>query len=195
MQSGLKSEILGIVRELNASGKHYLAKCIEKNWNKSALSYSKEINVWGPKEPMEKEIVHAFQSELSRLNTTQKETDKIIASLNKNRVLQTAPHLGVTSNPRMLCLEWLGSLGVPNTGYCISAPFSGIPFSNASRPGRINKKSESINLFPSTMQNALVYRSKIKMLSLEGVVKSTDLDETDIIASGKVYDTKLMVSN
>ena len=127
---------MGIVRELNASGKHHLAKCIEENWNKSALSYSKELNVWDPKEPMEKEMTHAFQSELARLDTAHEEAGKIVASLEKNRVLQTAPHLGVTSNPRMLCLEWLGSLGVPDTGYYISAPFSGIPFSNASRPGR-----------------------------------------------------------
>ena len=53
--------------------------------------------------------------------------------------------------------------------------FSGVPFSNRSRPGRINKKSEGINLFPSTHQDGLVYRSLIPSKLLQ-VVEELPID-------------------
>jgi hypothetical protein len=76
-------------------------------------------------------------------------------------MLQTGPHLVATEGPRMLCINWLGSLGVPEKDFYVVGMSSGIPFSNSFRPGRINKTMDSVNLFPSTMQDALVYRSVI----------------------------------
>ena len=158
---GLKSAIRDIVSVLKKKGKIHLAKCIEDNWNKNSLEYSKQLNFWRPKKAMESELESAFATELERLEFDAMSKEEILFSLKKRRVLQTAPHLAVTEGPRMLCINWLGSLGVPEKEFYVAGMFSGIPFSNRSRPGRINRKEEAVNLFPSTMQDALVYRAKI----------------------------------
>ncbi len=157
----LKTEISDIVKILKKEKKERLAQCIEKNWEKTALAYSKELNSWKPQRPIEKELLLAFDKELERLGTIGDQKLKILASLQERRVLQTAPHLGVTEGPRMLCINWLGSLAVSEKEFYVVGMFSGIPFSNHSRPGRINRKNDGVNLFPSTMQDALVYKSKI----------------------------------
>ena len=165
----LKKEIADIVSALKKEGKIHLAKCIEENWDKTALEYSKKLNFWRPKKPMEPELFEAFDKELRRLEFDVMSREEILFSIKKRRVLQTAPHLGVTEGPRMLCVNWLGSLGVSEKSarqsaggdFYIVGMFSGIPFSNRSRPGRINRKNDRVNLFPSAMQDALVYKSKI----------------------------------
>jgi hypothetical protein len=157
----LEKEIEEIVDILKKSKKSRLAACIEENWQKTALDYSKELNTWAPTRPMEPELVSAFNKELERLGIIDTLKTKILDSLEKRRILQTAPHLVATENPRMLCINWLGSLGVPEDEFYVVGMFSGIPFSNNYRPGRINRKDESVNLFPSSMQDDLVYGSKI----------------------------------
>ncbi|MCE9549148.1 hypothetical protein K8Q98_01995 [Candidatus Nomurabacteria bacterium] len=150
-----------IVKALKDSEKYALAKCIEQNWNKTVLAYSKELNSWHPKRPMEEELVLAFSKELNRLELGDLWKPDIIASIKKRRVLQTTPHLGVTEGPRFFCINWLGSLGVEDKDFYIVGMYSGIPFSNHTRPGRINRQKNSINLFPSTLQDGLVFRSLI----------------------------------
>lgn len=161
MNSDLKDQIFSIVKDLKTAGKVHLAKCIEENWSKTCLAYSQELNQHEPDRPIEKEMLDAFKQELSRLEVPETKIQNILYSLNKNRVLQTAPHLGITESPRMLCINWLGSLGVKEEDYYVVGMFSGIPLSNKSRPGRINNSSVSINLFPSNMQDELVYQSKV----------------------------------
>lgn len=160
MPKELKNGISAIITELKKENKNRLAGCISENWNKTCLQYSKELFEWEPEHPMEPEMKAAMESEISRVGLSE-EAPKIVSFLSKHRVLQTAPHLVLTLNPRMLCIEWLGSLGVPDQGYYVSATFSGIPFSNSFRPGRVNRKTGSVNLLPSSMQDALVYRSRI----------------------------------
>jgi hypothetical protein len=177
MPKSLEKEMMDIVKTLKKAKKYSLANCVEKNWQKTALAYSKELNSWRPKQPMEKEMMEAFGKELERLEIKDEDKTEILRSLNKRRVLQTAPHLGAIENPRMLCINWLGSLGVEEKpastqggDFYVVGMFSGIPFSNRSRPGRINRKKDSINLFPSTMQDALVYRSTVP----EKLIKAGD---------------------
>src|SRR6185369_15048148 len=158
----LKAEISGIAESLKKQGKKHLAKCIEENWDKTAREYSRELNTYHPTKGMEKEMFLAFDIELARLDTPENLKKKILASLQSRRVLQTAPHLGVTEGPRMLSINWLGSLAVPEAEFYVVGMFSGIPFSNNFRPGRINRKESSINLFPSSLQDGLVYRSLIQ---------------------------------
>ncbi len=157
----LKIQISDIVKTLKREKKQHLAECIEKNWNKTAAAYSKELNSWEPSKSMEKELHSAFEKELKRLEIMDSLKIKILNSLQKKRVLQTAPHLTATESPRMFCINWLGSLGVEIPDFYVIAMFSGIPFSNNSHPGRINRKDGSINLFPSSMQDGLVFRSVI----------------------------------
>ena len=173
----VKNEILDIVKTLKEAGKVSLAKCIEDNWDKTGLTYSRELNIWEPERPMEQELQNAFGKELDRLETPSELKIKILSSLEKRRVLQTGPHLGLTSSPRMLCINWLESLGIRDVDFDVVAMFSGIPFSNQSRPGRINRQHGSINLLPSNMQNALVYKSLIpeKLVeTVQGLPKDLD---------------------
>jgi len=165
----LKIEIQNIVEVLKKEKKYRLAQCIEKNWNKTALDYSKELNTWKPAEPMEKELSLAFEKELERLEISYSQEIKILDSIQKRRIIQTAPHLVATQGPRMLCINWLSSLGVKKEDFYIVAMFSGVPFSNGFRPGRINGKNISVNLFPSSMQDDLVYRSKIQEKLIESM--------------------------
>ena len=169
MQILLKGKILSIVKVLKNAGKLRLAQRIEENWNKTALEYSKKLNFWRPKRPMEKELLNAFGKELERLEINNLFKFEILDSIKKRRVLQTGPHLGATESPRMLCINWLGSLGVPEKDFYMVGMFSGVPFSNRSRPGRINRQKDSINLFPSNLQDGLVYRSKIPNKLVESI--------------------------
>ena len=157
----LQNNIKSIVLALKNKGKMRLAGEINKNWQKTSLSYSKELNSWKPVRPIEKELLSAFSKELERLEIKDSKKMDILNSIKKRRVLQTGPHLGVSESPRMLCINWLGSLGVNIKDFYIVGMFSGIPFSNKSRPGRINKKKDSVNLFPASMQDAMVYRSAV----------------------------------
>ncbi|MEX2029109.1 MAG: hypothetical protein WD963_01360 [Candidatus Paceibacterota bacterium] len=162
---------MNITKILKNAHKYRLAECIEKNWHKTAIQYSKELNFWRPKKPIEKELLDAFDKELERLDIRDLFKSEILNSIKKRRILQTAPHLGATESSRMLCANWLGSLAVSEKfarieghsggDFYIVGMFSGVPFSNRSRPGRINRKTGSVNLFPSNVQDALVYRSII----------------------------------
>jgi len=171
MSDALKTEIMAIVEALKVAKKHHLAECIEQNWQKTALDYSKELNSYLPSRLMEPALVQAFDKELARLDIQEPSKSKILDSLQKRRVIQTAPHLVTTENPRMLTINWLGSLGVPNDEFYVVGMFSGIPFSNSFRPGRINMQNGEINLIPSSMQDDLVYGSKIPEKLIE-VVKT-----------------------
>src|SRR3989338_9878889 len=124
----LEGEILQIVKTLRNKGKKNLASCIEENWQKKAGEYSKELNSWHPRGLMEKELRSAFEKELEGGETPEPLREKILKSLEERRVLQTAPHLGATESPRMLCINWLGSLGVPDNEFYVVGMYSGIPF-------------------------------------------------------------------
>lgn len=167
MLKDTENNIRKLVETLKKTGKTWLATCIEQNWQKTALGYSKELNTYSPIQSMEPEMRDAFRKELERLEVENVET--VLKSLEKRRILQTAPHLGATESPRMLCINWLGSLGVPDDEYYIVGMYSGIPFSNNSRPGRINRVNDSVNLFPSSMQDDTVFRSIIPEKLMESL--------------------------
>lgn len=169
MQLTLKGKIQDIVKTLKKDGKKHLAQEIAQNWDKSAIDYSKKLNFWRPKRPIEQELLDAFGKELDRLDAGGHKAD-ILKSLNKRRILQTSPHLVATESPRMFCINWLGSLGVENDQYYVVGMYSGIPFSNSYRPGRINNKDNTVNLFPSNMQDGMVYRSTVP----EKLIKTVD---------------------
>lgn len=165
----IKEEIKDIVSILKNKDRAHLARVIEENWNKTCLEYSKELNSWKPDKPVEPELLDAFTEELKRLEFDKASQEKIISSVEKRRILQTAPHLVITEGPKMFCINWLGSLSVSEKEFYIVGAFSGNPFSNITHPGRIQTKNGEINLIPSKMQNALVYRSKIPQQLLEKV--------------------------
>lgn len=179
----LKIEIESIVSALRGEGKTSLALCIDTNWNKTAALYSTELNSWQYQKGMEPELREAFGRELDRLEVKEDLKSKILNSLEKRRILQTAPHLVAIESPRMLCINWLGSLGVNPEDFYVVAMFSGIPFSNSFRPGRINFKENSVNLFTSSMQDGLVYRSLIQS-KLGDAVKNLSPLITSLLPQG-----------
>ncbi|MDQ3245016.1 MAG: Mur ligase domain-containing protein [bacterium] len=81
--------------------------------------------------------------------------------------MQTAPHISPTQKPRYFFINYLSSLALKKEDYFPVAMFSGIPFSNKTRPGRLCKTDGDINLIPSSMQDELVYQSKISEKTIE----------------------------
>lgn len=157
----LKTEIEIIVSALKKEKKIYLAQAIEKNWQKTLLSYSTHINAYKTGELMENIFKKALTMELKRLSYAKKEILEIIKSMEKHRVLQTSPHISPAQKPRYFFIDYLSSLALQKNEYYFVAMFSGIPFSNKTRPGRLSKNDGDINLIQSSMQDALVYQSKI----------------------------------
>ncbi len=162
MRDSLQKEVLGLTEKLKSDGKINLARQIEENWDKTCLEYSKELNTYSPDRPMEPELKDAFDEELARLDFDTTSREKILSSLEKRRILQTGPHiLSPVNVPRHFFFTWLGALALKKEEYYPVAMFSGVPFSNKTRPGRICFHDTEINLVPAVMQDELVYRSVI----------------------------------
>ena len=170
----LKKEIKKITEVLETEGRYYLVKEIRENWDKTCLEYSKKLNTNSPAARMDPLMKTALNKELKRLNYEQKEVSEIIENLENNRVLQTSPHLSPTQKPRFFFINWLTSLSLNQNEYYPVAMFSGVPFSNKTRPGRLCSKEQDINLMPSTEQDALAYRSQIPEKMAE-LLKNTNL--------------------
>lgn len=157
----IKIEIENIIRQLNKDGKTHLAEAIAKNWQKTLLEYSNYINSYKPDQSLEDIFKIALFLELSRLLYSKKEILEIIKNLEKHRVLQTSPHISPSGKPRFFFINWLASLSLSPKEIFPVAMFSGVPFGNKTRPGRLCKKGDDLNLMPSSMQDELVYKNKI----------------------------------
>ena len=160
-------EITQIIKVLKSSKKVNLAKQIEENWDKTCLQYSKNLNSYKTDHALDPIMEQALTIELERLDHSASETKGIIRYLKLHRIIQTTSHLSPSGKPRFFFVDWLASLALEAKDYYCVAMFSGVPFSNKTRPGRLCSKSGDINLIPSNMQDALVYRSRIpeKMIS------------------------------
>ena len=161
MPENLKPAITSLVKALKKEGKNRLATAISKNWRKTLLEYSKTINSYRPGAPMEKIFKKAIGKELLRLRYPIHKRREIIKSLEHRRILQTTPHISPAGKPRFFFINWLNSLSLGKQDFFPVAMFSGVPFSNKTRPGRLCRKEGDINLIPSNMQDELVYRNKI----------------------------------
>jgi len=176
MHPTLKNEIENIVLNLRKEGKIHLAKEIKENWDKTCLEYSKKINSYKTKKRLEPIMEVAFSIELKRLGYQKKEIEKILNYLKNHRIIQTTPHISPAQKPRFFFTNWLGSLAHSKNQYYPIAMFSGIPFSNKTRPGRICREGGDVNLMPAYMQDELVYKSAIP----EKMVETMKTLPTDI---------------
>lgn len=161
MDSPLKTRISALLTQISQTEKPHLHKKIKQNYEKSCLEYSREIWEYRPVLKIEPLLERAFEIELTRLDYDKLESKKIIKYFSRTRTLQTAPHLTPTDKPRFFFINWLTSLALKPKDYYLVAMFSGIPFSNKTRPGRITSSENEINLFPASMQDALVYRHSV----------------------------------
>ena len=168
MRKGLRIEIREIISILKKEGKKHLAQEISQNWQKTMLNYSKSLNSYRQNKPMEKILEKALEKEFDRLHYSKKEIDQILEYLKQHRSLQTVHHISPATIPRFFFINWLNSLSLSKKDFFFAAMFSGVPFSNKTRPGRLCRKEGDINLIPSSMQDELVYRNKIpeKMIAV-----------------------------
>ncbi len=172
MMSGMQKrqkEVREVVSALKKEGKKHLAAAIAANWDKTLLEYSASLWKYRPDMPMETILKQALSAELLRLGYSPKEIVPIVKNLAKRRVLQTTPHIAPAGKPRYFFISWLGALGLKPTDIYPVAMFSGVPFSNKTRPGRLCRKDGDINLMPSAMQDELAYRNVIPTKMLETI--------------------------
>jgi UDP-N-acetylmuramate: L-alanyl-gamma-D-glutamyl-meso-diaminopimelate ligase len=169
MHSDLKNKIENIVVFLKKEGKIHLAKEIEENWDKTCLEYSKKINSYKAKKSFEPIIKAALSLEFKRLGYRKTEIEKILNYLQDHRLIQTTPHISPAQKPRFFFTNWLGSLACSKEQYYPVAMFSGVPFSNKTRPGRMCQENGDVNLMPAYMQDELVYRSSIPEKMIETI--------------------------
>ncbi len=170
MQNTLKNEVSELILELKNSGKTLLANHIEANWDLTLKEYSAKLHSTKPAKPLETIFTKALAIEFSRLGLPKPKQSKIFKYLETHRNLQSVGHTASTQTPRFFFISYLHSLSLKKDEPYLLALFSGLPFSNKTRPGRLLMKSGNINLMPSAMQDDLVYQSKIP----EGMLKNLE---------------------
>ncbi|MCE9585028.1 hypothetical protein K8Q94_00145 [Candidatus Nomurabacteria bacterium] len=188
MLKDLKKEVKSIILNLKREEKLYLARAIEQNWDKTMLEYSKYLNSYKANGSLEEFFKKALTQELLRLEYKKIEISKIIRYFEQNRNIQTGPHISPAGKPRFFFINWLASLSLTSKDYFGVAMFSGVPFSNKTRPGRLCSKNEDINLMPSLMQDELVYRNKIPK-KMKEVINSLPKEFTKILPEFKENDS------
>jgi|GEM_PF-1982318 len=150
------------IAQLKSEGKNYLANALERSLQINIKSYSESLHEYRPKRPIEEILARAFVKECSLLKMSLAQTKKYLNELREFRSISTAPHTEIIAQKRMFCLQWINSQGISTDKTLFIGAFSGVPFSNASRPGRLFLDNEtSINFIPKTHQNALVFSTKI----------------------------------
>ncbi len=169
MQNILKNELATLILELKNSGKTLLANHIEANWDLSLLEYSAKLHSFKPTKPLESIFIKALATEFSRLGLPKPKQSKIFKYLETHRNLQSVGHTAITQTPRFFFISYLHSLSLKKDEPYLLAMFSGLPFSNKTRPGRLLLKSGNINLVPSALQDDLVYQSTIPTAMVKNI--------------------------
>lgn len=169
MQNTLKNEVLKLISELKKNGKGSLASHIEANWDLTLKGYSAKLHNFKPQKPLEPIFTKALATEFTRLGYAKPKQDKIFTYLKTHRNLQSVGHTASTQTPRFFFISYLHSLSLKKGEPFLLAMFSGLPFSNKSRPGRLLMKSGNINLMPSVLQDDLVYQSTIPIAMLKNI--------------------------
>jgi len=152
-QAELKDGIQNLLETLRAENKLHLANVIEKNWDKTVLEYSASLFKYEPANKVEPELINALQTILTKYKYSSEDSTSIIDSFIKHRVVQTAHHLDIVNTPRMLTINWLSSIGMPKDAWYLVFAYSGIPYSNASRPGCLKFSNTELDKIISTDSN------------------------------------------
>ncbi len=166
MQDKVKNEIQEIIITLKKQGKTNLANKIKDNWDKTLFEYSKSL-INKESKPLEVFFTKALEIELKRLKYNQNEIKDILKYIKTRRSLQTTPHISPAQKPRYFFINYLTSLTLTPKDYYLVAMFSGLPFSNNTKPGRLMTMEGGINLISSQKQDALVYGNKIEQKTID----------------------------
>ncbi len=149
------------IQTIESQGKKFLADTLKKFSNTTIFEYSQELQSHHPSNDIEQELLSAFREEMEERKFLEEDIARVIFSLKNKRILQTSPHTSLVPNPRMFCIDWLSTRSLTQDEPYIVCSFSGIPFSNSSKPGRIHSHHTTINFVPSKHQDALVYSAPI----------------------------------
>ncbi len=152
-QAELKDGIQNLLETLRAENKLHLANVIEKNWDKTVSEYSASLYKYVPINTVEPELINALQTVLTKYKYSQEDSDEIVNSFIKHRVVQTAHHLDIINTPRMLTINWLTTAGLPKDAWYLVFAYSGIPYSNASRPGCLKFSNTDLDKIISVDSN------------------------------------------
>jgi len=157
-----------IIARFESEGKHVLARALDRTKKLTIKEYSQSLFLYQPSsEEIEPELTEAFLYEFRKQGLTEIQAQECLGQLISQRSLQCAHHVGVVQSSRMLCIDWLTSLGLTENEWYMVGAFSGVPFSNSSRPGRLSFGGKEMNLVPKTYQDALVFAAKIPNKTLE----------------------------
>ena len=133
--AGTPEALVARLREIH---RPVLARLIEREGAMPLSEYAVRLHEHTPDEPLEPALAAAFRRELARLGLLAAEAEAALERLGHHRVLQTTTHLTLSEGPVFFAAHYVGSLGLaPNAPYFVGA-FSGINFSNSSRPGCLN---------------------------------------------------------
>lgn len=146
---------------LELNGKPVLASIIKNDFSRSIFDYSKNLMSHTPSGDIEPELIESLQEEMEERKYSKETIESTTKELKENRILQTSPHTSLAPNQRMFCIDWLSTQGLEKDRPYIVGSFSGVPFSNSTKPGRIEMNESVYNFIPKTHQDALVYESNI----------------------------------
>jgi hypothetical protein len=125
-------------RRLRDIDRPVLAALIEREGGLPVADYAARLHEHRPARPLEPAMAAALQRELERVALPADERQTVFAHLERARVLQTTTHVALTEGPIFFASHYVGSLGLPPEAPYVVAAFSGIAFSNGSRPGCLN---------------------------------------------------------
>lgn len=157
----LEHKINNLVKKLQAEDKPTLAEVIQSTWNMAIGDYSESLFAYRAPTEMEPELIEAFRTELQATGYGPEEISRTMSDLETYRTIQTMHHSEIVPPSRPFCVDWMCTRGLPAGRPYVIGAFSGVPFSNKSRPGRIAVNDQEINFIPKTDQDALVYSAKI----------------------------------
>lgn len=184
--SAMIDEMTNDIQKLQEEGRTHLAHVLETYGNTDVFEYSKAMWDYKPTEKMEVELEKAFKQVLDKKGLTEEQVKQIMNQLDTSRVIQTTPHTQIVPTPRNFCIDWISTRGIPTDFRYLVASFSGVPFSNPTKPGRITLNGETYNFVSAIQQDELVYKSQVNDRTME----TWQSLETDIIPepkSGEVF--------
>jgi len=150
-----------ILTNLRAENHSILANTLSQTWSLSVIQNSKNMCAHSPTSNIEDILLQAFEQELRETNYSNTHIQTILSDLEKHRIIQTSAHTEIVPPSRRTCIDWITSQGIPDHRPYIIGAFSGVPFSNKSRPGRIIYNEATYNFIPKTHQDALVFSTDV----------------------------------
>lgn len=177
----VKAGIENLIKTLRDEHKDHLASVIEKNWDKTILDYSGSLYDYKPSILVEPELINAIKIVLTDYGYSPTDQDSISESFEKYRVIQTAQHLDICNTPRMLLINWLSTRGLPKDCWYLAFAYSGIPYSNGSRPGAIKFSNTPLDQIINNDSN--LYKTINADLNNSKLHRDHDLQRISLIPS------------